>query len=120
MVYTTAVTQDQTEQAKEPTISPRELSVEELRFSTKIDRLVERRFCENLLVPILTRIETELENDAIGEYLSAVKEHVLNSLDDFKEAPMPMMSFPFPTLRRVRFKDPTTGKRLVFLTNNFT
>ena len=23
-------------------------------------------------------------------------------------------------LRRVRFKDPTTGKRLVFLTNNFT
>lgn len=24
------------------------------------------------------------------------------------------------TLRRVRFKDPTTGKRLVFLTNNFT
>jgi hypothetical protein len=38
MVYTTAVTQDQTEQAKEPTISPRELSVEELRFSTKIDR----------------------------------------------------------------------------------
>ena len=38
MVYTTAVTQDQTEQAKEPIISSRELSVEELRFSTKIDR----------------------------------------------------------------------------------
>jgi ATP-dependent Lon protease len=65
-------------------------------------RVVERRFCENLLVPILTRIETELKNDEIGEYLSEVKEHVLNSLDDFKEAPMPMMSFPFPTPSRER------------------
>ena len=89
-----------------------ELSVEMERLTRKQQeimremeediRVVERRFCENLLVPILTRIETELENDEIGEYLSAVKEHVLNSLDDFKEAPMPMMSFPFPTPSRER------------------
>jgi predicted ATP-dependent protease len=65
-------------------------------------RAVERRFCENLLVPILTRIETELENEEIGEYLAEVKEHVLNNLDDFKEAPMPMMSFPFPPPPRER------------------
>ena len=38
MVYTTAVTQDQNRASKAPIISPRELSVEELRFSTKIDR----------------------------------------------------------------------------------
>ena len=89
-----------------------ELSVEMERLTRKQQeimremeediRVVERRFCENLLVPILTRIETELKNDEIGEYLSAVKEHVLNSLDDFKEAPMPMMSFPFPTPSRER------------------
>ena len=89
-----------------------ELSVEMERLTRKQQeimremeediRAVERRFCENLLVPILTRIETELKNDEIGEYLSEVKEHVLNSLDDFKEAPMPMMSFPFPTPSRER------------------
>ena len=89
-----------------------ELSVEMERLTRKQQeimremeediRVVERRFCENLLVPILTRIETELKNDEIGEYLSEVKEHVLNSLDDFKEAPMPMMSFPFPTPSRER------------------
>jgi len=38
MVYATAVTQDQTEQTKESIISPRELSVKELRFAAKIDR----------------------------------------------------------------------------------
>ena len=89
-----------------------ELSVEMERLTRKQQeimremeediRVVERRFCENLLVPILTRIETELKNDEIGEYLSEVKEHVLNSLDDFKEAPMPMMSFPFPSPPRER------------------
>ena len=65
-------------------------------------RAVERRFCENLLVPILTQVETELGNDEITEYLAEVKEHVLNNLDDFKEAPMPMMSYPFPTPPRER------------------
>ena len=53
----------------------------------KISALVERRFCESVLVPILTRIEPELNNDEVGEYLSEVKEHVLNNLDDFKETP---------------------------------
>ena len=38
MVYTTGTSHNQTEQATESMFSPRELSVEELRFSTKIDR----------------------------------------------------------------------------------
>ena len=89
-----------------------ELSVEMERLTRKQQeimremeediRAVERRFCENLLVPILTRIETELKNDEIGEYLSEVKEHVLNNLDDFKDGSMPMMSFPFATPSRER------------------
>jgi ATP-dependent Lon protease len=65
-------------------------------------RAVERRFCENLLIPLLTRIETELKNDEIGEYLAEVKEHVLNNLDDFKNGSMPMMSFPFAPPPRER------------------
>ena len=89
-----------------------ELSVEMERLTRKQQeimremeediRAVERRFCENLLIPILTRIETELENDEIGEYLAEVKEHVLNNLDDFKDGSMPMMSFPFAPPPRER------------------
>jgi predicted ATP-dependent protease len=65
-------------------------------------RAVERRFCENLLVPILTRIETAFENDEIGVYLAEVKEHILDNLDDFKETPVAMMPFPFTPPPRER------------------
>jgi predicted ATP-dependent protease len=58
-------------------------------------RLVERRFCENLLTPILNRMERELANDEVNAYLAEVRAHVLDNLDDFKEASSPMMSLPF-------------------------
>jgi predicted ATP-dependent protease len=89
-----------------------ELSVEMERITRKQQeimremeediRAVERRFCENLLLPILNRMETALENDEVNVYLSEVREHVLNNLDDFKEAPMTMMSFPFQPPPRER------------------
>jgi hypothetical protein len=78
-----------------------ELSVEMERITRKQQeimremediRTVERRFCENLLLPILNRMETALENDEVNVYLSEVRT-ILNNLDDFKEAPMTMMSF---------------------------
>jgi ATP-dependent Lon protease len=65
-------------------------------------RLIERRFCEKLLGPIVTRIESALENDEVKEYLAEVKEHTLNHLDDFKEVPAQMMTFPFPSAPRER------------------
>jgi ATP-dependent Lon protease len=58
-------------------------------------RIVERRFCENLLRPILNRMERELANDEVNLYLAEVREHVLDNLDDFKETPATMMSLPF-------------------------
>lgn len=58
-------------------------------------RLVERRFCESLLIPIVTRMEQDLKSDEVNAYLDEVEEHVLNNLDDFKETPVVSLSFPF-------------------------
>lgn len=65
---------------------------------------VERRFCQNLLVPIVNRVEAELKSDEVNVYLSEVKEHVLNNLDNFKEAPPTMTSLPF--MLPLREQDP--------------
>ncbi|HTN72687.1 MAG TPA: ATP-binding protein, partial [Methylomirabilota bacterium] len=58
-------------------------------------RLIERRFCERLLIPILTRMEEEFKNEEVSVYLTEVKDHVLDNLDAFKEAPAMPMAFPF-------------------------
>lgn len=58
-------------------------------------RRVERRFCESLLMPIIERMESELQNDEVSAYLAEVKEHVLNNLDDFKETPALGVAFSF-------------------------
>ena len=65
-------------------------------------RLIERRFCEKLLAPIVTRIETAIAGDEAKEYLAEVSEHILNNLDDFKDTSAPMISFPFPSAPRER------------------
>jgi predicted ATP-dependent protease len=65
-------------------------------------RLVERRFCESVLIPILERMEQELHNDEVTVYLAEVKDHVLNNLDDFKETPAGPMAFPFMAPPRER------------------
>lgn len=67
-------------------------------------RQVERRFCQNLLVPIVNRVEAELNSDEVNVYLSEVKEHVLSNLDNFKEAPATMVSLPF--ILPLREQDP--------------
>jgi len=67
-------------------------------------RLVERRFCESLLLPILGRIAEALNNEEVNLYLEEVREHVLNNLDDFKEAPAPAMTLPF--MGSARERDP--------------
>ncbi len=65
-------------------------------------RTVERRFCESVLVPLLSDMETALKNDEVNIYLAEVKEHVLNNLDDFKETPPTGVSFPFMPVPRER------------------
>lgn len=63
-------------------------------------RLVERRFCENLLVPLITGIENEIRNKEISAYLSEVKEYTLNNLEDFKDsAAAAAMPF-FPVMKQ--------------------
>jgi ATP-dependent Lon protease len=57
-------------------------------------RMIERRFCEQLVHPMLFRMENDLNNEEVRVYLAEVKDHVLNNLDDFKEAPPAMMAFP--------------------------
>jgi predicted ATP-dependent protease len=58
-------------------------------------RQVERRFCEHLLIPIVSRIENEIANEEVNAYLGEAREHILDNLDDFKETPASMMAFPF-------------------------
>ncbi len=59
-------------------------------------RQIERRFGEALLTPLLARISQELKSAEVDQYLAAVKEHIVNNLDDFKEAEQPAApSMPF-------------------------
>ena len=59
-------------------------------------RAVERRFCENLLAPLLGQIEREIGNEEVRLYLTEVQEHIINNLDDFKETPVSAVPFPLP------------------------
>ncbi len=89
-----------------------ELSVEMERLARKQQEImremeedihkIERRFCESLLAPILQRIEYELGNDEVNLYLAEVRKHVLNNLDDFKEAPAAPFAMPFLPMPRER------------------
>jgi ATP-dependent Lon protease len=65
-------------------------------------REIERRFCENLLVPILNRIEKAIANDEVNTYLEEVKVNILNNLDDFKDSQTSVMAFPFAPPHRER------------------
>ena len=65
-------------------------------------RLVERRFCEDVLIPILSRMQEDLKNEEVNAYLSEVREHVLNHLADFKEGPTAAIGFPFMAAPRER------------------
>jgi predicted ATP-dependent protease len=65
-------------------------------------REIERRFCENLLIPILSRMEKEIANEEVNDYLKEVKANILNNLDDFKESQTGMMAFPFAPAPRER------------------
>jgi ATP-dependent Lon protease len=58
-------------------------------------RTIERRFCESLLNPIISRMQEALKNEEIDTYLGEVKEHVLDNLDEFKEPPAAPMALPF-------------------------
>lgn len=65
-------------------------------------RTVERRFCENLLLPILGRIAAALDNPEVNTYLDETREHILNNLDDFKESGPSPMALPFMPAPRER------------------
>ncbi|MDH3444186.1 MAG: AAA family ATPase [Deltaproteobacteria bacterium] len=68
-------------------------------------RRVESRFCEHLLIPILDCIEKEIANDYVTSYLGEVKKHVLGNLDNFKEMPGGVMTFPFAPPSKERDPD---------------
>ena len=67
-------------------------------------RAVERRFCENLLIPILGRIIDKLDNPEVNTYLEETREHILNNLDDFKESGPNPVALPF--MPQPRERDP--------------
>jgi predicted ATP-dependent protease len=79
-------------------------------------QLIERRFCESLLIPIVNRMKEELKNDEVDTYLAEVKNHVLDNLDDFKELPAPLMAFPFVPPPRER--DPFLEYEVNVVVNN--
>jgi predicted ATP-dependent protease len=58
-------------------------------------RMVERRFCEQLLNPLIAEIEREMDNKKVSSYLLEVRAHMLDNLDDFKEGTAPLMPFLF-------------------------
>jgi predicted ATP-dependent protease len=73
-----------------------------MREMEKDIRQIEQRFCENLLVPILQGIERELGNEEVVIYLKEVKNHILNTLEDFKESGPAPFALPFMPVPRER------------------
>ena len=58
-------------------------------------REVERRFAEQLIAPLLTRITTQISAAPISQYVEEVKTHILEHLEAFKESAQPSAPFPF-------------------------
>ena len=83
-----------------------------LRMMTEDIRLVERRFGEQLLTPLLKRITQELHSSEmtevaeVQEYLAEVKDHIVDNLDDFKESGQGESSLPFFPGGALRERDP--------------
>jgi ATP-dependent Lon protease len=66
-----------------------------LRAMAEDVRMVERRFGEALLNPLLAAIRREMENPEVDTYLAEVKTHIIENLDDFKEQERQSPSLPF-------------------------
>jgi len=58
-------------------------------------RLVEKRFGDVLLTPLLANISRETANVESIKYLNEVKENIIENLDDFKEPERPSPQLPF-------------------------
>jgi len=55
---------------------------------------IEKRFCENIMRPLINKISQEIGDESCSAYLENVAGHILENLDDFKEAPAaPQMPF---------------------------
>lgn len=65
-------------------------------------RAVERRFCEQLLSPLIAEIERAIDNPEVGSYLAEVRQHMLDNLDAFKESVAPPFAFQFGPQPRER------------------
>jgi ATP-dependent Lon protease len=66
-----------------------------LRAMAEDVRLVEKRFGDVLLTPLLAAISREMNNPEIDTYLAEVKAHIIDHLDEFKEQERPGPSLPF-------------------------
>ncbi|MBI3301385.1 MAG: AAA family ATPase [Deltaproteobacteria bacterium] len=66
-----------------------------LRAMAEDVRLVEKRFCEALLTPLLAGISREMDNPEVNEYLAEVKTYIIENLDDFKEPERQVPVMPF-------------------------
>lgn len=69
-----------------------------LRAMAEDVRLVEKRFGDALLAPLLTTISREMAAPEVDDYLNEVKAHIIDNLDDFKESepsgpPSPLLPF---------------------------
>ncbi|HXG18666.1 MAG TPA: ATP-binding protein [Methylomirabilota bacterium] len=66
-----------------------------LRAMAEDVRLVEKRFGEALLNPMLATINRDMHNPEVEEYLNEVKAHIIENLDDFKEPERQAPQLPF-------------------------
>src|SRR5262249_28085076 len=66
-----------------------------LRAMAEDVRLVEKRFGDALLTPLLANVSREIAHAEVDEYLNEVKEHIIENLDDFKEPERSSPPLPF-------------------------
>lgn len=58
-------------------------------------RQIEKRFCDTLITPFLIKISHEMQNPVVDAYLTEIKGHIIDNLDDFKEPQRAELPPPF-------------------------
>ncbi len=56
-------------------------------------RQIERRFCGNILKPLMERIEAQVADPKTSVYLKEMNDHIIDNLNDFKSRPVQQFGF---------------------------
>lgn len=81
-------------------------------------RGIERQFSATLIAPLIDELKQRYAQEAVQHYLDAVREHLLNHLDRFKESGQAQPGFMFPMMPQADTSDPFLEYRVNVIVDN--